>query len=89
MHVKDAIASKQNVTLWANQARNQGGGQLEHLSPPEIFKTFHSNFDICRNLQIIKLKLCILIILRKVLLKLFFVLLVNYILTRYILRQVI
>jgi len=71
MHVKDAIASKQNVTLWANQARNQGGGQLEHLSPPEIFKTFHSNFDICRNLQIIKLKLCILIILRKVLLKLF------------------
>jgi len=39
----------------------KGGG----ISPPEIFKTLHSNFDICRNFQIIKLKYCILIIFKK------------------------
>jgi len=30
-----------------------GGG---HLPPPEIFKTLHSNFDICTNFQIIRMK---------------------------------
>jgi len=31
----------------------------------EIFKTLHSNFDICRNCHIIKLKFCILINFKK------------------------
>jgi len=65
------------------------GRHLGHLPPTEIFKTLHSIFDICRNFQIIKLKYCILIILRKVLLEFFFVVLANYLLTRYILRQAI
>jgi len=43
--------------------RNQGE-HLEHM-PPEIFKTLHSNFDICRNLQRIKMKFYILIIFKK------------------------
>ena len=46
------------------QARNQGG-PFGAFPPPEIFKTLHSNFDICRNFQIIKLKFCILIIFKK------------------------
>jgi len=32
----------------AGQARNQGGA-YGAFAPPEIFKTLHSNFDICRN----------------------------------------
>jgi len=35
-----------------NQARNRGGA----FGPPEIFKTFHRNFDIRRNFQRIKMK---------------------------------
>jgi len=42
----------------------QPGGAF---SSPVIFKTLHSNFDICRNTQIIKLKYCILINVKKVL----------------------
>jgi len=38
MHVKDAIASKQNVTLWANQARNQGGGNWSICLPLKFSK---------------------------------------------------
>ena len=55
---------------------------------PKNFKTLHSNFNICRNFQKIKMKLYILIIIKKSL-SFFFVLLVNYLLTRFILRQVI
>jgi len=44
-----------------DQARNQTGGN----SPPESFKLLHSNFDVWRNFQIIKLKFCILIIFKK------------------------
>ena len=47
-----------------HQARNQGGRYLGHL-PPEIFKTFHGNFDICSNFQIIKMKFYILVIFKK------------------------
>jgi len=54
---------KQNLLkMHATQARNQGRG---HLPPPEIFKTLHSNFDICRNFQRIKMKFYILIIFMK------------------------
>ena len=52
----------------------QPGGAF---SSPVIFKTLHSNFDICRNTQIIKLKYCILINVKKVLFYFFFVLLVS------------
>ena len=55
--------------------------------PPEIFKTLYSNFDICRNFQMIKLKSCILIIFKKSLAGIFLCL--TYLLTRYILRQAI
>ena len=41
-------------------AQPRGG----HL-PPVIFKTLHSNFDICRNFQRIKMKFYILIIFKK------------------------
>jgi len=59
--------------------------------PHEIFKTLHSNFDICRNFQTMKLKFCILIIFKEsfTVLEFFFVLLVNYLLSGYILRQAI
>jgi len=66
------------------QARNRGGGAF---APPEIFKAFHSDFDICRNFQRIKMKIFFLIIFKKSYWN-FSVLLVNYLLTR-ILRQVI
>jgi len=45
----------------AEHARNQGGA----FAPTEIFKTLHSNFDICRNFQRIKMKSYILIIFKK------------------------
>jgi len=44
------------------EARNHGGG---HLPPAKIFKTLHSNFDICKNFQRIKMKFYILIIFKK------------------------
>ena len=47
-----------------SQARNQGGGHLG-ICTPEIFKTLHSNFVICRNFQRIKMKVYILIIFKK------------------------
>jgi len=50
----------QTVGPW--QARNpREGGELFAL--PENFKTLHSNFDICRNFQKIKMKFYILIFL--------------------------
>ena len=49
--------------VWV-QVRNQGGGHLGHI-PPETFKTLHSNFDICRNFQRMKMKFYILIIFKK------------------------
>jgi len=66
----------------STKARNQGRGHLGH-SPLENFKTLHSNFDICRNFQRIKMKFYTLIIFRKALSEFFFVLLVNYLLTRF------
>jgi len=39
---------------------------------------------MCRNFQIIKLKFCILIIFKKRFTKIFFVVLINYLLTRFI-----
>ena len=47
------------------QARNQEGMAFGAFANPEIFKTLHSNFDICRNFQRIKMKFYILIIFRK------------------------
>ena len=41
------------------------GGTFGTFATPEIFKTLHSNFDICRNFQRIKMKFYILIILKK------------------------
>jgi len=46
------------------QARNQRG-HLRHLPPSEIFKTLHSDFDIYRNFQIIKMKFCVLMVFKK------------------------
>jgi len=46
------------------QARNQGEA-FGAFAPLGIFKTLHSNFDICRNFQRIKMKFYILIILKK------------------------
>jgi len=43
----------------------QPGGAFGTFSPPEIFKTLHNNFDICRNFQRIKMKFYILIIFKK------------------------
>ena len=40
-------------------------GSIWGISPPEIFKTLHSNFDICRNFQRIKMKFYFLNIFRK------------------------
>jgi len=40
-------------------------GGIWGICPPEIFKTLHSNFDICRNFQRIKMKFYILIIFKK------------------------
>jgi len=41
------------------------GGALGHLPLHEIFKTLHSNFDICRNFQRTKMNFYILIIFKK------------------------
>jgi len=52
------FVSKQR--LCKSQARNQGA-----FAPPEIFKTLHGTFDICRNFQRIKMKFYIVIIFKK------------------------
>jgi len=58
-----------------------GGGKC----PPRKFQNIPQQFDICRNFQRIKTKFCIVIIFKKkVLFEIFFVLLVNYLLTRFI-----
>ena len=72
------------ATFITMQARNQGGGHLGH-SPPQIFKILYSNFEICGNFQIIKLKVCILIIFKKSLTGIFLCL--THLPTRCILRQ--
>jgi len=46
------------------QARNQGRG-IWGICPPEIFKTLHNNFDICKNFQIKSLNFAFLIIFLK------------------------
>ena len=38
-----------------------GGGAFGAFAPPEIFKTLYSDFGICGNFPITKLKFCILI----------------------------
>jgi len=43
----------------------QAVGAFGAFSIPKIFKTLHSNFDICRNFQRIKMKFHILIIFNK------------------------
>ena len=76
--------------IQAGQVQNPGaqpGEAFGAFAPPEIFKTLHSNSDIYRNFQIIKLKFCILIIFKKSLTWNFLYL--TYLLTRYILRQII
>jgi len=62
---------------------------MGHLPHTENFKSLHSNFDIYRNVQRFKMKFYFLIIFEKTLFEFFFVLLVNYLLTRFILRQTI
>jgi len=49
-----------------NRRTTRGGGGIWGIcAPPEIFKTLHSNFDICKNFQKIKMKFDILIIFKK------------------------
>jgi len=73
--------------VYFNQARNQwGGGTPGHLTP-KIFNTMLRNFEICKNFQIMTMKFSILIIFMESYWK--FVLLANYLLTRFALRQVI
>ena len=43
----------------------KGGGAFRAFAPPEILKTLHSNFNICRNFQITKMQFYILIIFEK------------------------
>ena len=65
----------------------QPGEAFGPYAPFDNFKTLHRNFDICRNFQMIKMKFCNLIVFKKVLFQFFFVLLLNYLLTRFILGQ--
>jgi len=53
-------SSKQNCQ--SQSGAQPGGRAFRALSLPEIFKTLHRNFDICRNFQRIKMKFHILII---------------------------
>ena len=69
---------------------NASGTQLGGHLPPEIFKALHSNFDICRNFQRIKMKFFILMFFKKSYWNFSLPCPVNYyLLTRFILRQVI
>jgi len=52
--------SERSGTRWQYRMPKHQGGKCT----PENFKTLHSNFDICRNFQTIKMKFYILIILR-------------------------
>jgi len=45
--------------------RSTRAGHLGAFGSPEIFKTLHRNFDICRNFQRIKMKFYIPIIFKK------------------------
>jgi len=62
------ISNRLLVLINIDQGRRATRGGIFR---PEIFKTLHSNFDICRNFQIIKLKYCILIIFKKSLIRIF------------------
>jgi len=66
----------------------RGEGTFAAFAPPEIFKTLHRNFKICRNFQRIKMKFYVLVIFKKSYWN-FFVMIVNYLYTRIILKQVI
>jgi len=93
-HIKFYTQSKRLLLLYTvpfTPGAQPGGRAFGAFPPPEIFKTFHSNFDIYRNFQRIKMKFYILTIFKKFYwnFSFFFVLLVNYLLTRFILRQVI
>jgi len=48
-----------------SRIRRDTWGGIWGICSPEIFKTLHSNFDICRNFQRIKMKFYILIIFMK------------------------
>jgi len=49
------------TTLILTQAHNRGVGHLGHLHP-ENFEVLHSNFNICKNFQRIKMRFYILIL---------------------------
>jgi len=76
-------------TTVSNRAGAQSGGGNLGICIPQNFKTLHSNFDICRNFQRIKMKFLVFYSFRKGLFEFFFVRLVNYLLTRFILSQAI
>ena len=62
----DETTITHTVFLKVGQAGAQPRGRaFGAFAIPEIFKTLHSNFDICRNFQRIKMKFYILIIFKK------------------------
>jgi len=91
---KHALYFVQNLLIPKSVARHldtsaqPGGGAFGAFPPPEIFKTLHSNFDICRSFQRIKMKFYILMILRN-LIGISVSCSLTFLLTRFILKQVI
>jgi len=71
---------------WSHSGAQPGGEAFGAFVLPEIFKTLHSNFAICRKLSKNKDEILFSNHFQEILLEFFFVLLVNYLLTRFTLR---
>jgi len=74
MRKRNFLASKHKVSKLlkdmdsptnSKSGAQPGEGGIWGICPPGIFKTLHSDFDICRNFQRLKMKFCILTILKK------------------------
>jgi len=63
--MRDDLFGENSMGEFEYQLPQPGGEGIWGVCLPEIFKTLHSNFDICRNFQTIDMKFCILIILKK------------------------
>ena len=63
--IKTINSCSYEATQWYVAGAQPGGGHLGICPPPEIFKTLHSIFVICRNFQRIKMKVYILLIFKK------------------------
>jgi len=65
LKMRNSIVRGTSILTELPQNRRAIRGACGAFAPPEIFKSLHSTFDICKNFQKIKMKFHILIIFKK------------------------